>query len=102
MGGPNCSTANRSCVEGERLMWPDADAGRHGRGAPFRPERSVDLRSGGYLRGDCLRKAVRAKARSVLYIPANAVHSGKAAPDSDVLFSTCNDTSFSLQGIKAS
>jgi quercetin dioxygenase-like cupin family protein len=37
----------------------------------------------------------------VVYVPANAVHSGKATPDADVVFFTCKDASHSLHGIKA-
>ena len=46
-------------------------------------------------------KDVTAKAGSVLYIPSNAVHSGKATPDADVVFFTVKDASHSLHGIKA-
>ena len=44
---------------------------------------------------------VTAKAGSVVYIPANVVHSGKATPDADVVFFTAKDTSHSLHGRKA-
>jgi len=37
----------------------------------------------------------------VVYVPANAVHSGKATPDADVVFFTCKDSSHGLHGIKA-
>lgn len=50
LGGPDYSTANGACVEGD--------------------------------------------------IPSNAVHSGKATPDADVVFFTCKDASHSLHGIK--
>jgi quercetin dioxygenase-like cupin family protein len=42
-----------------------------------------------------------AKAGSVVFIPANAVHSGAASPEGDVLFFTVKDASHSLHGIKA-
>ena len=44
---------------------------------------------------------VEAKAGSVIYVPANAVHSGKATADGDVVFFTCKDASHSLHGVKA-
>ena len=46
-------------------------------------------------------KEVDAKAGSLLYIPSNVVHSGKATADGDVVFFTCKDASHSLHGIKA-
>ena len=38
---------------------------------------------------------------SVLYIPSNVVHSGKATSDGDVVFFTVKDASHSLHGMKA-
>jgi quercetin dioxygenase-like cupin family protein len=38
---------------------------------------------------------------SVVYIPANTIHAGKATADGDVLFFTVKDASHSLHGIKA-
>ena len=46
-------------------------------------------------------KDVEAKAGSVIYVPANVVHSGKATADGDVVFFTCKDASHSLHGVKA-
>jgi hypothetical protein len=68
LGGPDYSTANGACVEGDRMI------------------------------GD---KEIEAKPGSVVYVPSNAVHSGKATPDGDVVFFTCKDASHSLHGIKA-
>jgi quercetin dioxygenase-like cupin family protein len=45
-------------------------------------------------------KAIEAKPGSVIYVPANVVHSGKATPEADVVFFTCKDSSHSLHGIK--
>ena len=39
---------------------------------------------------------------SVVYIPANTIHAGKATPDGDVVFFTVKDASHSLHGFKAS
>ncbi len=44
---------------------------------------------------------VEAKPGSVVYVPSNVVHSGKATPDGDVVFFTVKDASHSLHGIKA-
>jgi len=44
---------------------------------------------------------VEAKPGSVLYIPSNTVHSGKATPERDVVFFTVKDASHSLHGVKA-
>ncbi len=46
-------------------------------------------------------KPIEAKPGSVLYIPANTIHAGKASPEGDVVFFTCKDASHSLHGIKA-
>ena len=44
---------------------------------------------------------IEAKPGSVVYIPANVVHSGEATPEEDVVFFTCKDASHSLHGVKA-
>ena len=44
---------------------------------------------------------MEARPGSVLYVPANVVHSGKATADADVVFFTCKDASHSLHGIRA-
>ena len=44
---------------------------------------------------------VEATPGSVLYIPSNTVHAGKATPEADVVFFTVKDASHSLHGIKA-
>ena len=46
-------------------------------------------------------KQLEAKPGSVLYVPANIVHSGKATQEEDVVFFTCKDASHSLHGTKA-
>jgi quercetin dioxygenase-like cupin family protein len=46
--------------------------------------------------------AVEAKPGSVIYVPANVVHSGKATADRDVVFFTVKDASHGLQGFAAS
>ena len=46
-------------------------------------------------------KAIAAKPGSVVYVPANVVHDGKADAAGDVVFFTVKDASHSLHGIKA-
>ena len=101
-GGPDYSTANGSCVEGERLMVAlmrmPAGTGAEAHSHPN--EQWIYILEGTF---DAVvdGRPCKTESGSVLYIPANTVHSGYASPDSDVLFFTCKDTSFSLQGIKA-
>jgi quercetin dioxygenase-like cupin family protein len=102
MGGPDYSTANGACVEGERmmvaLMRMPAGTGAEPHSHPN--EQWIYVLEGTF---DAMVDGQRCetKAGSVLYIPANVVHSGRATPDADVLFLTCKDTSYSLQGIRA-
>jgi quercetin dioxygenase-like cupin family protein len=44
---------------------------------------------------------IEARAGSVVYVPANVIHSARATPDADVVFFTVKDASHSLHGIKA-
>jgi quercetin dioxygenase-like cupin family protein len=44
---------------------------------------------------------IEAKPGSVIYIPSDTMHSGKATPEADVLFFTVKDTSHGLHGVKA-
>jgi quercetin dioxygenase-like cupin family protein len=46
-------------------------------------------------------KAIEAKPGSVIYVPANVVHSGTAGADRDVVFFTVKDASHSLHGFSA-
>jgi len=46
-------------------------------------------------------KEFDAKPGSVVYVPANMVHAGKATAEGDVVFFTVKDASHSLHGIKA-
>ena len=45
-------------------------------------------------------KMYLAKAGSAVYIPSNLPHGGYAGPDSDLVFFTCKDNSWGIQGIK--
>jgi quercetin dioxygenase-like cupin family protein len=102
MGGPDYSSANGSCVEGEKmmvaLMRMPAGTGAERHSHPN--EQWIYVLEGTFeaIVGD---KPCTTPAGSILYIPSNVIHSGHATPDADVLFITCKDTSFSLQGIRA-
>jgi quercetin dioxygenase-like cupin family protein len=103
MGGPDYSSAIGACVEGDRmivgLMRMAAGTGAEPHSHPneqwiYILESTFNANVGG--------KEVVAKPGSVVYVPANAIHSGQATPESDVLFFTVKDASHSLHGIKAS
>jgi len=102
MGGPAYSTAHGPCVEGDRmivgLMRMKAGTGAEQHSHPN--EQWIYILEGTFraVIGD---KPIEAKPGSVIYIPANTIHSGKATADGDVVFFTCKDASHSLHGIKA-
>jgi quercetin dioxygenase-like cupin family protein len=102
MGGPDYSTAHGPCVEGDRmivgLMRMNAGTGAEPHSHPN--EQWIYILQGTF-RGKIGGKEFDAKPGSVIYIPANTIHSGGATPDGDVLFFTCKDGSHSLHGIKA-
>ena len=102
MGGPAYSTAHGPCVEGDRmivgLMRMPAGTGAEPHSHPN--EQWIYILEGTF-RAKIGDQEVEANAGSVIYIPSNAVHSGKATPDADVVFFTCKDASHSLHGIKA-
>ncbi len=101
-GGPAYSTAHGPCVEGDRmivgLMRMKAGTGAEPHSHPN--EQWIYILEGTFraVIGD---KPIEAKPGSVIYIPANTIHSGKATADGDVVFFTCKDASHSLHGIKA-
>jgi quercetin dioxygenase-like cupin family protein len=103
MGGPEYSSANGTCVEGDRmmvaLMRKPAGTGAEPHSHPneqwiFVIEGTLDADVGG--------KKERVEAGSVIYVPSNVVHSTKVVGDRDVVFFTCKDTSHGLHGIKQS
>src|SRR5436853_7488510 len=101
-GGPAYSTAEGSCVEGDRmivaLMRMAAGTGAEPHSHPN--EQWIYILEGTF-RAKIGDKAVEANTGSVVYIPANVVHSGKATAERDVVFFTCKDASHSLHGIRA-
>ena len=102
MGGPAYSTAHGPCVEGERmivgLMRMKAGTGAEAHSHPN--EQWIYILEGTF-RATIDGKQIDAKPGSVVYIPANTIHAGKATADGDVLFFTVKDASHSLHGIKA-
>ena len=102
MGGPAYSTAHGPCVEGDRmivgLMRMKAGTGAEPHSHPN--EQWIYILEGTFraVIGD---KPIEAKPGSVIYIPSNTIHGGKATPDADVVFFTVKDGSYGLQGIKA-
>ena len=102
MGGPAYSTAHGPCVEGDRmivgLMRMQAGTGAAPHSHPN--EQWIYILQGTF-RGEIGGQPFDAKPGSVLYIPADTIHSGKATADGDVVFFTCKDASHSLHGIKA-
>lgn len=103
MGGPAYSTAQGPCVEGDRmmvgLMRMKAGTGAEPHSHPN--EQWIYILEGTFeaFVGE---ESIKAKPGAVLYIPADTVHGGKAAPDGDVVFFTVKDASHGLHGIKAS
>jgi quercetin dioxygenase-like cupin family protein len=102
LGGPEYSTANGACVEGDRmivgLMRMPAGTGAEAHSHPN--EQWIYILEGTY-RGKIGDQDVEAKAGSVLYVPSNVVHSGGATKEADVVFFTVKDASHGLHGIKA-
>ncbi len=102
LGGPDYSTANGACVEGERmivaLMRMPAGTGAEPHSHPN--EQWIFILQGTF-RGRIGDKEIEAKAGSVIYVPANMIHCGGASPEADVVFFTAKDASHSLHGIRA-
>lgn len=101
LGGPAYSTANGTCVEGDRmmvaLMRMPAGTGAEAHSHPN--EQWIYILEGTFA-ANVGGKDIVAPAGSVLYIPSNTVHDGKATAERDVVFFTVKDTSHSLHGNK--
>jgi quercetin dioxygenase-like cupin family protein len=102
LGGPDYSTANGSCVEGERmivgLMRMPAGTGAEPHSHPN--EQWIYILEGTF-HATIGGAAIEAGPGSVIYVPADVMHSGKASPERDVVFFTVKDASHSLHGVKA-
>lgn len=103
LGGPDYSTANGSCVEGDRmivgLMRMPAGTGAEPHSHPN--EQWIYILEGTFV-ATIGGRSVEAKPGSVVYVPANLVHAGRASAEGDVVFFTVKDASYSLHGVKAS
>ena len=101
-GGPDYSSAEGTCIEGDRmivaLMRMAAGTGAQPHSHPN--EQWIYILEGTF-RAVIGGKAIEAKPGSVVYVPADTIHSGQATPDADVVFFTVKDASHSLHGIKA-
>lgn len=102
MGGPDYSTAHGPCVEGDRmivgLMRMKAGTGAEPHSHPN--EQWIYILEGTFnavIGG----RPIEAKPGTVVYIPADTIHAGKASADGDVVFFTVKDSSHGLHGIKA-
>ena len=102
LGGPDYSTANGACVEGDRmivgLMRMPAGTGAEAHSHPN--EQWIYILEGTF-RAQIGDTELVAKPGSVVYVPSNVIHSGEATPDADVVFFTVKDASHSLHGTKA-
>ena len=102
LGGPDYSTANGACVEGDRmivgLMRMPAGTGAEPHSHPN--EQWIYILEGTF-HATIGGKQIEAKPGSVLYVPADVMHSGKASAEADVVFFTVKDASHSLHGVKA-
>ncbi|HEX3440028.1 MAG TPA: cupin domain-containing protein [Pseudolabrys sp.] len=103
MGGPAYSTAHGPCVEGDRmivgLMRMPAGTGAEAHSHPN--EQWIYVLEGTF-RAEIDGRQIDATPGSVVYIPANTVHAGRATADADVVFFTVKDASHGLHGMKAS
>ena len=102
LGGPDYSTANGACVEGDRmivgLMRMPAGTGAAAHSHPN--EQWIYILEGTF-QATIGGKDIEAKPGSVVYVPADVVHTGRASASGDVVFFTVKDASHSLHGIKA-
>lgn len=102
LGGPDYSTAEGTCVEGDRmivaLMRMEAGTGAVAHSHPN--EQWIYVLEGTFeavIEG----ASHIVKPGSAVYIPANAEHFGRASPEGDVVFFTVKDASHGLHGIKS-
>jgi quercetin dioxygenase-like cupin family protein len=101
-GGPDYSSAVGACIEGDRmivaLMRMAAGTGAEPHSHPN--EQWIYILEGTF-RAVIGGQAIEAKPGSVVYVPADTIHSGRATPEADVVFFTVKDASHSLHGVKA-
>ena len=97
--GPGYSTAHGPVVEGERIQ---IGLIRMPKGTGARPHSHPNEQWVYVLQGTLESEVEGVKSRvpagSLIYIPANAVHSALATPEGDVLFLTAKDMSHGIVG----
>jgi quercetin dioxygenase-like cupin family protein len=97
--GPTYSTAHGPVVEGDRIQvglmrMPRGTGGR----LHSHPNEQWIYVLQGTLESEVDGVKARVSAGSLVYIPANTVHSALATPDEDVLFLTAKDMSHGIAG----
>ena len=97
--GPGYSTAHGPVIEGERIQigLMRVPKGTGGRPHSHPNEQWIYVLEG-TLESEVDGVRARVPAGSLIYIPANAVHSAVATPDADVVFLTAKDTSHGISG----
>ena len=102
LGGPDYSTANGACVEGDRmivgLMRMPAGTGAEAHSHPN--EQWIYVLEGEMESVVNGQRSVMTPGQ-VIYVPAGTIHFGRALPGADVVFFTVKDTSHGLHGVKA-
>ena len=94
LGGPDYSTANGACVEGDRMI---VGLMRMPAGTGAQPHSHPNEQWSYILEGG----VVVATPGWVIFVPSFVLHAGGATPEADVVFFTVKDASHSLHGIKA-
>ncbi len=97
--GPGYSTAHGPVIEGERIQ---VGLIRMPKGTGARPHSHPNEQwiyvMQGTLESDVEGVKARVTRGSLIYIPANAVHSAVATPDEDVVFFTAKDMTHGIVG----
>ena len=97
--GPGYSTAHGPVVEGERIQIGLMRMPRGTGGRPHsHPNEQWVYVLGGMLESEVDGVRSRVPAGSLIYIPADTVHSALATPDEDVIFLTAKDMSHGIVG----
>jgi quercetin dioxygenase-like cupin family protein len=97
--GPGYSTSHGPVVEGDRIQ---VGLMRMPKGTGSRPHSHPNEQwiyvMQGTLESEVAGVKSRAGSGSLIYIPANAVHSAMATPDADVIFLTAKDMTHGIAG----
>ncbi len=97
--GPGYSTAHGPVIEGERIQIGLMRVPRGTGGRPHsHPNEQWVYVVQGTLESEVDGVKSRVPAGSLIYIPANVVHSALATPDADVIFLTAKDMSHGIVG----